>query len=342
LCRGGNRAKIAAADLLDSAPENRDIPQAGLMKKKEIFGDTLKEQLDASSRDRMLHFVLLDGSIRGALLHGTKLVNEMRANHQLGVLETLVLGHGYMGALLMSSNLKGADRIGVQIECDGPVAGIDVEANSFGEVRGYLYANPIPVTEPPESFDLKPFVGSGRMTVTRFLEKAKQPYTGQISLKYGNLAQDLAYYSTVSDQIPSAFSLSIKFDAEGRSVGAGGLMAQALPGAADDDLIKLVQVIELLPSIGEAFAAGRSAEAFLMAEFADYRPQILEHRRIAFMCHCSRKKFGGYLRQLPLADLEELVQDEPTVLTCRKCNTRYEYSKNEIQAIYRDAAESRS
>jgi redox-regulated HSP33 family molecular chaperone len=81
-----------------------------------------------------------------------------------------------------------------------------------------------------------------------------------------------------------------------------------------------------------------------MAEFADYKPEILEHRRVAFMCHCSRKKFGGFLRQLPISDLEELAekQDEPTILTCRKCNTRYEYSVNEIQAIYIDATNNRS
>ena len=152
------------------------------MKKKKIYGDGLKDQLHATSRDRMLYFTLLDDTVRGAVLHSTKLVNEMRSNHELGILETLVLGHAYTGALLMSSNLKGDDHIAIRIECDGPINGFEVEANSFGEVRGYLFRNPIPVSEPPESFDLKPFIGDGRMIVTRFLEKAKHPYSGQIDL----------------------------------------------------------------------------------------------------------------------------------------------------------------
>ena len=62
------------------------------------------------------------------------------------------------------------------------------------------------------------------------------------------------------------------------------------------------------------------------------------------MCHCSRKKFGGYLRQLPVDDLRDIAKerDEQTVLTCRKCNTSYEFSDNEIQAIYLDALKNRA
>ena len=31
-------------------------------------------------------------------MHGTRMINEMRANHELGILETLVLGRAYLGA----------------------------------------------------------------------------------------------------------------------------------------------------------------------------------------------------------------------------------------------------
>lgn len=309
------------------------------MKKKKIFGETLKEQLKATSRDRLLYFTLFDGTVRGAILHATKLVTEMRANHELGIIETLLLGHAYIGALLMSSTLKGADSIAIRIDCSGPAKGLEVEANTFGEVRGFLLRNPIPISTPPESFDLKPFIVDGRMTVTRFLEKAKRPYSGQVELYYGTIAKDLAYYCTVSEQLPSTFDLSVKFDNNGAVTGAGGLVVQALPGAQEADLIKLESAVAQLPSIGEAFSEKRTTEGFLMAEFTSFKPHILEQRRAVFMCHCSRKKFGVYLRQLPLQDLREIAEDgkERTVLTCRKCNTSYGYSKDEIDAIYRDA-----
>jgi len=58
------------------------------MEKKKLYGNTLKEQYLASARDRRHSFLLADGAMRGVILNGTRMVNEMRSNHELGVLET--------------------------------------------------------------------------------------------------------------------------------------------------------------------------------------------------------------------------------------------------------------
>ena len=64
----------------------------GLMQKTKPYGETLKEQLRAGSKDRLYNFLLADGAVRGVIMNGTRMVNEMRANHDLGILETLVSG----------------------------------------------------------------------------------------------------------------------------------------------------------------------------------------------------------------------------------------------------------
>jgi molecular chaperone Hsp33 len=192
------------------------------MQKKKPYGDTLKEQLLAGARDRLYNFLLSDGAVRGAILNGTRMVNEMRANHELGILETLVLGRAYLGAGLMSASLKSNDRIALKFDCSGPIKGLVVEANAFGEVRGYLKNVTIPITKPMEDFDLSPFFGAGFLSVTKHLEDAKHPFTGKVMLKYGNIAQDLANYYLTSEQIPTAFNLSIKFDKEGRGHAPSG------------------------------------------------------------------------------------------------------------------------
>ena len=186
------------------------------MQKKKPYGDTLKEKLLASAKDRLHKFLLADGAVRGAIMNGTRMVNEMRANHELGILETLVLGRAYLGVVLMAADLKSNDRISVKFDCSGPIKGLVVEANAFGEVRGFLKQVPIPIDKPMESFDLSPFFRAGFLSVTKYLEDAKQPFTGQVMLKYGNIAQDLANYYLTSEQVPTAFNLSIKFDTEGQ------------------------------------------------------------------------------------------------------------------------------
>ena len=306
------------------------------MEKKQPYGDTLKEQYRASARDRLYNFVLADDMVKGAVLHGTRMVNEMRANHELGILETLVLGRFYLGAGLMSAGLKGNDRLNIKIECSGPISGLAVETNAFGEVRGYLKNVPIPINEPLKDFNLSPFFGAGMLSVTKYLEKAKNPFTGQVILKYGNVAKDLAYYYLTSEQVPTAFNLSIKFDTDGTVIGAGGLMLQALPGAEDTIIEKLEKRMVDMPSPAEGFASDHEPSNFIKDCFKSFKPRFLADKRIEFMCHCSKDRLKNVLTMLPVDDLKDIRDNGPFPLEmrCHYCNTIHSFSKTEIQKIY--------
>jgi molecular chaperone Hsp33 len=303
--------------------------------KKQMYGRTLKEQLLASTRDRLYNFLLADGAVRGVVLHGTRMVNEMRANHELGVLETLVLGHAYMACALMSASLKGNDRLSLDIECEGPVRGLVAEANAFGEVRGYLKRVPIPVEKPLDNFDLSPFFGTGILSVTRHLEDAKQPFTGKVEMVHGSIARDLTHYYDTSEQTPTSFILSVQFDSEAKVTGAGGLFLQVMPGVEDRTVAGLEALIRALPSLGKAFAAGGTPEAVIGNAFKDFDPVFLARRHVEFMCHCNQEKTRRLLALLPMADLDDIAEKGPFPLEvrCHHCNTPYLYNPEDIDAI---------
>jgi molecular chaperone Hsp33 len=308
------------------------------MEKKDIPGEDLKERLRAAAKDRLHRFFLSDGHIRGALVHATRLVKEMRANHQLGLLETLILGHAYMGGLLMASSLKGKDRVALKIDCSGPVGGLVVEANAYGEVRGYLRKVPIPVEKPLENFDLSPFFGAGFISVTRYLHDAKQPFTGQVALEYGNIAQDLAHYYLTSEQIPTAFNLSVKFSPEGEIAGAGGLFLQVMPDATETTTKTLEKIVYDMPSLGEVCADGEDIDRFLQMHFATLNPVLLDQPRVEFFCRCRPEGVARMLRMLPVAELKDICDNGPfpVELRCHHCNTVYAYTREEVQVFYRE------
>lgn len=306
------------------------------MKKKKIPGMSAKELLIARANDKLFNFLLADGCIRGALVKGTHMVSEMRSQHELGILETLVLGYAYLGACLVAANLKGGDRIGLKIECSGPIRGLLVEANAHGEVRGYLKTHSIPVDKPLKSFDLSPFWGDGFLEVIRYPEYAKHPYIGQVKLRYGSIATDLANYFTTSEQTPTAFNLSVKFDPAGEVVGAGGLLLQAMPGAEPELIDNLENLVYDLPSIGETFAAGKESESFIMENFRNFSPRLIGNRRIEFFCRCQKKNIGQIMARLPVESLGEILQEGPFPLetVCQYCNTKYYFEKPEIETLY--------
>lgn len=306
------------------------------MNKKPIRGEIVKDRLKAAEKDRLYRFLLSEGSVRGALVHGTRLVQEMRANHELGLLETLILGHAYMGGLLVASSLKGEDRAALKIECSGPVRGLVVEANARGEVRGYLQRVPIPVEKPPEDFNLSPFFGAGFISVTRYLHDAKQPFTGQVALQHGNIAQDLAHYYLTSEQIPTAFSLSVLFTSDGDIAGAGGLFLQVMPGAADTVTAELEKIVYDLPSLGEVCSGKGEMGRFLQTHFKALHPVLLDKPRVAFFCPCRRASVVQVLRTLPIEDLKDMCENGPfpVELRCHHCNTVYHVNRGEMQVLY--------
>lgn len=306
------------------------------MIKKKIYGNTLKEQLIASAKDRLYKFSLADGTIRGVILNGTRMVNEMRANHELGILETLVLGRAYLGCALMSADLKGNDRISLQIDCSGPIEGLIVQANAFGEVRGFLRNITIPIEKPLEDFDLSPFFGTGFLSVTRHLEDAKQPFIGKIALEYGNIAKDLANYFLTSEQIPTAFNLSIKFDTDGVVTGAGGLFLQAMPGTSEETITGLEKLVGELPSLGQVFTDDNDPEKLVREVFNQYSPRFLANWRVEFMCHCNKDRVRNLLTMLPIEDLKEILKNGPFPVEsrCHHCNTPYLFSELDIRKIY--------
>ncbi len=310
------------------------------MKKKKIYGETLKEQLKASTRDRIYHFIMARDTIRGVALHATRMVNEMRWNHELGVLETLVLGHAYMAAALMSAQLKGNDRIRIEVECSGPIKGLSAEANAFGEIRGYLDRVPIPISKPLESFDLSPFFGAGFISVTKYLQDAKHPFTGKVMMEYGNLAKDLSLYHLKSEQIPTSISLGILFDKEGQVQGAGGLLLQALPGADDDVLSQLEDLVRGLPSMGQVVGGASFPGEWLEHTFQGLAPRVLDQRGVEFMCHCGEQQIRAMLSMLDLDELADMAANGPfpVEIRCHKCNTCYAFDQAAVQAIYAQRA----
>ncbi|MCQ2412632.1 MAG: Hsp33 family molecular chaperone HslO [Sphaerochaetaceae bacterium] len=306
------------------------------MIKANIEDQLLVKHLNEIAEDGRQVMLLADGQIRLTGLGGTTMVNQMRANFNLGVLETLVLGQAYIAAGLMASSVKGNDRIQLNVECGGPIGGIYVESWACGAVRGFIKNNQIPLDKPLESRDISLLYGPGFISVTKLLEGNRTPFTGQTMMQYGDLAKDLALYYNESEQTPTMFSLGVHFDREGRVTGAGGLFLQALPGCNEDVLEQLQKKSSQLPSLAKAISEGKSVKDYCTENFADFGVQDLAEEPIGFSCTCSRNNFTTFLSRLPDDEKKAIIEDDhfPLELECFNCGTRYSFEKSEILDIF--------
>lgn len=324
------------------------------MIKAEITDKELLSHFDSIEKDGMTVFVMADGQFRGALFNGTRMVNQMRANENLGILETLVLGQASLCAALLIQMMKGREHITFRYDTNGPAAGFSVEADSTGYVRGHLFQNPIPVDKPLESWDLAPFFGEGTVTISRLGEDMKSAQTGTVEIRHKNIAKDLAWYFAQSEQIHTAFNTSIQFDKQGRVIGAGALLLQAVPNAggksrtsaqtansgsedkqalADELLTKAENALRACPSLGTWFAEKGTREDLIHGLFREFAPTSVLERDVIFDCPCSLEHFAAAVRALPAAELADIIahDSDPLEITCHNCGSVYKITKEMLK-----------
>lgn len=328
------------------------------MIKKEITDKKIIQHLSQIEKDGMSVFIMADGRFRGAFFNGTELINQMRVQHNLGILETLILGQGILCAALMIQTMKGKEHIVLRYETNGSAKGFSVEVDSTGYVRGFLLNNPIPVDKPLESWDLAPFFGDGgTLTVTRYIEGGKEPQIGTTEIVYKNIAKDLTYFFLQSEQINTAFNTSIQFDKEGRVIGAGGLFLQSIPisggkktkepnktesndkiedfanMAQDELLLRAENAFRAMPSIGQWFSDKGNRDDVVYGLFREFNPKVVLERDIIFDCPCSTEGFVRQIKYLPKNELDSILKEDPDPLEviCNNCGSTHKIYKSMLK-----------
>ena len=313
------------------------------MIKADINDKELVAHLESLHKDEMVVFVMEDGRVRGALFHGSRFVNQMRAQHNTGILETMVLGQASLCGALLLPTMKGKENLNWRYEVDGPAKGFSIDVNSQGTVRGYLFNSQIPVEKPLENWNLAPFLGNGTMTMTVLRENDKEPSVSSVEITEKNIAKDLAWYFQQSEQIQTAFSTSIQMDIRGRVIGAGGMFLQVLPetggtkskGSEVDSTanqkgdIELIEKVEnaftACPSLGKWFAEKGNMEDLVYGLFREFNPKIAVTRNVTYSCPCSEEYYVDYLSRLPSQEIDDIKKNgpDPLEIVCRNCGSVY-------------------
>lgn len=318
------------------------------MNKIELADKELQTHLDSLEPDKLRIFTMANGRVRGALFHGTRFVNQIRAQHNLGILETYILGQAGLCSALTIPMMKDMEHTAIHFEGTGTAEGYSMEADSSGYVRGYLNVDNIPLEKPLENWDLKPFLGAGNLTFSRIHKDDKYPQSSTVDVDGENIAKDFATYFAQSEQINTAFNSSIQFDKQGRVVGAGAMYIQIMPktgGTAkvgaqvdshaeetedDEELLRKVEnAFKACPSIGLLYSEKEvDSEDIILGLFREFKPTITVTRDIIFDCPCNKEFFVNYLKTLSEDQLKDLP--DPIEVTCRNCGSVYKIPRNEI------------
>ena len=273
-------------------------------------------------------------NLRLLTVNAKEMIAEAQQRHDTWSASSAVLGRTLIGGLLLAAaGLTDKEELTVRLLGNGPVGATVVTAKADYTVKGYVQ-NPH-IALPPRSdghIDVKKAVGQGWLEVTKDLG-LKEPYTGQVPIVSGEIAEDFTYYLTKSEQIPSAVGLSVFVNPNNTIGAAGGFMLQALPGASDELIDKTVKRIQALPQLSSAFLDGMTPED-LARRILGTDCKILEKQDVHYACDCSKEKYAEILVTLKDSQLKDMInEDHGAELTCNFCKNKYHFSEDELKEI---------
>lgn len=283
--------------------------------------------------DHLVKAVTSDGNLRAASVLTSSTVQEALDRHNLYPVPTAALGRLLTGGLLLAADFKGKERINLRIDGDGPIGQVYVDAG-FGEARGYA-SNPdihLPLNSRGK-LDVAGAVGKGTLYVVKDLG-LKETWSSSVNLISGEIAEDLTYYLTHSEQIPSAMALGVVVTPEARVAISGGF-----PSPGDARMSRR--------SSGKGRGQGDPSKEHYSApmdmqkpEFVvrwlleGLAPQMFAPIPLSYECKCSKERMSRALVSLGKAELAELAADPDGFETvCHFCNEKYPFNQGEILEI---------
>lgn len=290
-------------------------------------------------QDKIVKATAKNGMVRIIAGITTKLVNEGTKIHDTTPVVSAAFGRMLTAGALIGSTLKSSKEVTtLKINGGGEINGITVTAHNDCTVKGVV-GNPYvdrPLNEKGK-LDVGGAIGTNGMLYVIKDLGLKDPYVGQVKIQTGEIAEDFAYYFTVSEQTPSAVSLGVLVDKDLSIKAAGGFIVQMLPGA--DELLAdvITYRLEEIPPITTLISEGKTIEEILEYIFDGMDLRILEDMKPEYKCDCSRERVEKALISIGKDDLQELYDDGKTEeIVCNFCNKKYEFSHDDIGEILKD------
>ena len=289
--------------------------------------------------DYLVKSLACDGHLRAYAIDATETIREAQKRQDTWSAASAALGRSMIGTLLLAtSSLKGDEKMTVKINGNGPVGGIVIDGNSKGTVKGYVQ-NPhvhLPLNDKGK-IDVKGAVGTeGFLAVTKDYG-LKEPFTGQVPLVSGEIAEDITQYFVQSEQIPTACALGVLIDTDQSVRAAGGYLIQLLPGAGEDVITKVEGGIYAAPSVTNILKENPDPAAMLKTVLSDFDMEILSVDPIEYRCYCSRERTERALLSLGSKDLEQIVEEQGGAeLSCQFCDKVQTFTADELRAMIAD------
>ena len=291
--------------------------------------------------DRLILGMAAGGDLRILAAETTETVEAARLRSDLSPAAAKSLGQALTGAALLARLLDKHVKnqwVTLRFDGDGPLGLLLVEGTVAGNVRGFVSNHTLEA-----DVSTKALLGTeGLLTVVRGTPPEGKPYTSQVRLGAGEVAQEIARFLALSEQIPCAMVLGVKLRPAG-VVSAGGIVVQAFPHTDPAAIEAMEKRLEEIPSLSSMLES-EPIEAVVEKVFEGLNYKAIDpqfNTPIQYHCGCNRERALGQYAIFSRTELGEMIESgEASKAVCQFCGARYQFTPDELLSIAAKPSES--
>lgn len=275
----------------------------------------------SNSADQLQRFSFDQTDIRGEITHLNASYRDVLKRHNYPAEIAIELGQLMTATALLSSNLKFAGRLTLQLRLPGNVSLIQAESSDKGELRAIArYDENVDAEQ--LSFD------DGQLVITIEPENG-QKYQGITAIEGGNIAKAMENYFEQSEQLASRFWL----ECDGEN--AAGFMLQKMPAVENSDADAWDRLTHLASTIKQEELLQLNNDVLLHRLYHEEEIRVYEPKALKFFCTCSKPRLATALIQLGYDELDNILKEAGKIeVDCEFCQQHYAFDRQQVEALF--------
>jgi molecular chaperone Hsp33 len=287
--------------------------------------------------DRLCRGLVPERGLRVVFVRVGDTARMARVLHALYPTSAYLFGQALAAGALLAALQKERARVNLQVECDGPLRGLLVDADPDGNVRGWVKGPRVHFPGDPAAGAHAALGSGGFLSVLR--EVGGGPfYRSAVELEAMDLAADLGRWFQASEQVATALDLAV-VPRDGEPLAeVAGVLVQRLPDG-DDAALEAARARIAAGALSEGLAHGAPAQEVIRAIVGEGF-ELLADLEVAYRCGCSPERARTAVSALGVDGIAEVLADEKeAVITCEFCRQRYVVGEAELRDLARRLSE---
>ena len=283
--------------------------------------------------DRLSRGVHDRRGLRALVVRVGDLTRMTRMLHGLAPTSARLFGEALAAAVLLGALQKDEERVNLQLECAGPLRGLFVDADSKGNLRGYVRGAAVELPGDAGAATVAALGGSGFLSVLRARADGSF-YRSSVELTLEPLVGALRRWFAASEQVETALALEVLPRGEEPLGEVAGLLLQRLPGG-DAEAVAGARDAIGAGAFREALAAGAPALE-LLAAVVDDGFELLAEQEVAYRCGCGIDRVRNAVTALGADGIADLIATVGQAeVDCEFCHAHYVLEADQLRDLER-------